>query len=213
MAEVYKEEGERRGGYLVTEANGTRSREAGKLAVGNNLVAGTVLGQISDAKTPVADGENVGDGTAGAVTLGTDAINGAYVVTCTAEAVDGGTFSVVAPNGEALADLTVAVAYVSSHINLTIADGAEDFDVGDIFTIDVIFGEYALHDPDLSDGSQTAVAILYDNVDASTVEQKCVVSVRDCEVNEKELTFKTDMTEVNQASALASLKTVGIIAR
>lgn len=212
MAEVFLSEGVRNGHFIVNESNGTRSREAGRLASGNDLVAGAVLGQITSAVTETA-GTNTGNGVIGEATLGTDAINGLYTLTLTEVAADGGVFSVVAPNGAVLPDLTVAVPYVGSHINLTVADGAVDFVLGDTITVDVIFGEYAEHNPAASDGSQTAVAILYGNVDASVAEQNCVVIVRDCEVNEKELTFKTDMTEVNKANALTNLKTVGIIAR
>ena len=211
MATVF-EEGVRRAHFIVQEANGTRSREAGKLASGNNLVAGAVLGQIASANT-VTNSGNVGNGVVGAVTLGTDAINGVYTLVCTSAVADAGVFSVTAPNGAVLAELTVGVAYESGHINILISDGATDWSVSDSITVDVIFGEYAEHDPAGADGSQTAVAILYDNVDASLAEQSCVVIVRDCEVNEAELAFLTGTTEVEQQTALNALKSVGIIAR
>lgn len=205
-------EGMHAGEFIVSEANGNRSREQGRLATGD-LEAGTVLGQVTTAGTATADGGNTGNGTAGSVTLGSEAINGTYVLTCTAEAGNAGTFSVVTPLGDALDDLTVAVAYLSAHVNLTIADGAEDFDIGDIFTIDVIIGEYAIHNAGASDGTQTAKAILWASVDASSSEQDCTVMVRDCEVNLAELTFKSDITEVQKATALTALKSIGIIAR
>jgi len=207
------EETRHAGEYLVSEANGNRSREAGKLASGNNLVAGAVLGQVTSASDATADGENVGNGTSSAPTLGTAAINGTYILTCTAEAVDAGTFSVATPGGALLADLTVGVAYVSSHINLTISDSTEDFDIGDIFTVDVIIGEYGEFDAGASDGTQTAATILYSGVDASTAEQKCVVTKRDTEVDGGALAWKTGTTEVQKATAIASLATSGIIVR
>jgi hypothetical protein len=205
-------EGLRRAHFIVNEANGTRSREAGKLASGNNLSAGAVLGKITDAVVE-ATGTNTGDGVVGEATIGTDAQNGTYTLVCTAVEADAGTFSVTAPNGQVLADLTVGVAYVSSHINITVADGATDWALTDSITVDVIFGEYAEHNPAGSDGSENAVAVLYDNVDATDAEQNCVVIARDCEVNEGELVFKTDMTEVQKQTAIDNLKTVGIIAR
>lgn len=205
-------EGNHAGGFIVSEANGNRSREQSVLAAGD-LEAGTVLGQVTTAGAATADVGNTGNGTAGAVTLGSEAKNGTYTLTAKTAVADGGVFSVVDPAGVALADLTVAVAYLGSQINLTIADGAVDFIVGDVFTIDVIIGEYAIHDPAAADGTEVAKAILYDGVDASIAEQKCVIVARDCEVNKKELTFKTDMTEVQKATALTALKSVGIIAR
>ena len=198
--------------FLSSESNNTRSREVGKLATGN-LVSGTVLGQVTDASGITAGGGNVGDGVAGAVTVGTEIQNGTYTLTCTAEAVDAGTFSVVAPNGASLPDLTVAVAYVGSHINLTIADGAEDFDVGDTFTIDAIRKEYGIFNAGASDGTQTAVAVLFNQVDASSSEQDCVVVKRDAEVKGHTLTWNSGTTEVQKSTAIVSLANVGIIVR
>jgi hypothetical protein len=67
---------------------------------------------------------------------GTDAIVG-DIFTVLASAADGnsGTFAVLAPDGVALPDATVAVAYATDQINFTINDGATDFAVGDIFTV------------------------------------------------------------------------------
>lgn len=206
-------EGKHDAEFIVSEANNTRSREAARLASGNELEAGAVLGQVTTASDVTAGGTNVGDGTSGACTLGTQAQNGTYTLTCTAESANAGTFSVVAPNGEILADLTVAVAYVSSHINLTIADGTEDFDIGDTFTVDAIFGEYGEFNPAASDGTQTAKAILRSNVDASSAEQECVVYTRDCEVRASDLGWITGITEVQKATAITALTTVGIILR
>lgn len=40
-------EGPRTAGYLISEANGTRSREVVTLLAGNNLPPGTVLGKVT----------------------------------------------------------------------------------------------------------------------------------------------------------------------
>lgn len=207
------EEGKHAGCYIASEGNGDISKDEIKLAISNNLEAGAVLGQITEAKTVTADGGNTGNGTASAVTVGTDVVNGDYVLTCTTAATDGGTFSVATPSGQLLADLTVGVAYTSSHINLTISDGATDFIVGDKFTIDVIVGEYAGFDPVAVDGTQTAVAILFDNTDASTEEQRCVATKRLSTVTIDELSWKTGVTEVQKRAALQSLATKFIIGR
>lgn len=201
------------GEFLVSEANGNRSREQGRLASGNKLQAGSVLGQVTSSSDAAADGGNTGNGTASAPALGTEAVNGTYTLTCTAVVVDGGVFSVATPGGALLADLTVGVAYVSSHINLTLSDGATDFAEDDIFTIDVIIGEYGEFDPATSDGTQTAVAILWAGKDASTVEQDCTAVVRDAEVDGGALVWKDGVTEVQKATAIASLKNKNIIER
>jgi len=210
---LYATEQNHAGEYIVEERSVNFCRESVRLAAGNNLQAGAVLGQIANANTVAADAGNTGDGSASAVTLGPDAINGVYTVTCTAAAANGGTFSVVDPNGNALADLTVGVAYLSSHINLTISDGATDFAAGDAFTVDVVLGEYAELDPAASDGTESAAAILFDAVDASAEEQDAVITSRDTVVNEQELVWPDGITEAQKATALGQLKTKGIIAR
>lgn len=206
-------EGTHAGEYIVSESNGSRSREAGFLASGNDLAACTVLGQVTTASAATAGGTNTGNGTASAPTVGTEAINGTYTLTCTAAATDSGTFSVVTPIGTSLDDLTVAVAYVSSHINLTISDGATDFIVGDTFTVDVIFAEYGEFNAGASDGTEVAAAILYSAVDATSAEQKCVVTKRDSEVRASDLIWKTGTTESQKTTAIASLAAIGIILR
>ena len=87
--------------------------------------------------TATADAENIGDGTVGSLAVIEATVSEIWTLTCTAEAANSGTFSVVGSVSGAKADLTVAVAYDNSQIALTLADGAEDFDIGDIFIIDV----------------------------------------------------------------------------
>lgn len=50
-------------------------------------------------------------------------------------------------------------------------------------------GKYMVITPGASDGSQTAAAVLFDDVDATGADKKAVVLLRDCEVNASELTF------------------------
>lgn len=121
---------------LVIEAGEVVERT---ILTGQDLDRGTLLTKVPTlaAGTATAGGSNVGDGVAGTVTLGDYAELGTYTLTCTAESANAGTFSVLTPSGYFLSDLTVASAYTSQHINLTIADGAEDFDAGDVFTIAV----------------------------------------------------------------------------
>jgi len=131
---------------------------------GQTVVRGEVMqvtGQ-NTAATAVA-GSNVGNGTVSGETALDTASVGTYTLLCTAEVGDAGTFSVQAPDGSFLPDLTVAVAY-SNQIALTIADGAEDFDTGDTFTVLVIAGL----------GKQTSFTtgsvpstVMYEDVDAS----------------------------------------------
>jgi len=104
----------------------------------NYLDATGVLdaGAVALAGVAAADGGNTGDGTASAVTVGTATKEGVYTLTCTDATVSGSEiFGVVDPDGIALANLTVGVAYLTNQFGITISDGAADFIVGDIWTI------------------------------------------------------------------------------
>ena len=199
------------GGFILSEANGNRSRENGILNSGQNCVAGEVLGRIMTAAGEKISG--TGDGAVGAVTIGPAAQVGVCVLTCIAESANAGTFSVVAPDGSALPNLTVAAAYASQHINLTVADGANDWDVGDVIHVTVTGGDYEALDPAATTGEQTACAILYDGVDASSADAACVVVTRDAVVNGGELAWPSGITDANKALATSRLAALGILIR
>lgn len=197
--------------FLLSEAPGFRSREEGTLNSGQDLAAGAVLGRIMTAA-----GEKIvgtGDGTVGAVTVGHAAQVGTYVLRGIAESSNAGTFSVTAPDGTALPNLTVAVAYASSHINLTVADGANDWDIGDLIYVTVTGGDYEALDPAATTGEQTAVAILCYPIDASSADQKCTVIARDAEVAASRLTWPDGISDANKALATSRLAAAGITLR
>lgn len=199
------------GGFILSEANGNRSRENGVLNSGQNCVAGEVLGRIMTAAGAKISG--TGDGTIGSVTIGPAAQVGVYVLTGIAEASNAGTFSVVAPDGSTLPNLTVAAAYASQHISLTVADGANDWDIADVIHVTVTGGDYEALDPAATTGEQTACAILYDGVDASSADAACVVVAREAVVNGGELTWPADISDANKALATSRLAARGILIR
>lgn len=199
------------GGFILSEANRTRSRENGKLNSGQDLAAGTVLGQLKTAAGAKISG--TGDGTIGAVTLGPDAEVGVYVLTGKSESANAGTFSVRTPSGQQLPDLTVAAAYASTHINLTVADGANDWDIGDVIHVTVTGGDYEQLDPTATDGTQHAAGILYAGVDASSADTPCVVIVRDIEANTNEIIWPAGITAAQKAVATNQLNARGIFLR
>ncbi|KVZ18633.1 hypothetical protein WT88_29580 [Burkholderia stagnalis] len=129
------------------------------------LSRGTVLGQVSSLNVETKAGSNAGNGSVGSISLGASPQIGAYVLTAKS-ATD---FGVVDPEGNVLADATVGTAYTSSEINFTITAGATAFAAGDTFTLTVVnaIGTFIESVKTASDGSQTPVAILVDNVDAS----------------------------------------------
>jgi hypothetical protein len=110
------------GGYIISEANGNRSRDNGTLILGQNLAAGTVLGRITAS----------------------------------------GKLTALAPGA--------------------------------------------------ANGSQTAVGVLYEAVNATAADAPCVLSARDCEVNGKELGWGA-ATAAQIATATGQLAAAGIVIR
>lgn len=199
------------GGFILSLANRNRSLENMKLNTPQSLAAGTVLGQLKTAEGAKISG--TGDGTIGAVTLGPDAQVGTYVLTGKTESGNAGTFSVRAPNGDALPDLTVAVAYSTNHIRLTVADGANDWDIGDIIHVTVTGGDVEILDPAATGGDQTVVGILYAGTNATDADVECAVVVRDAEVNQHELVWPDAISDADKAVAVQQLAARGIILR
>lgn len=76
-------------------------------------------------------------------------------------------------------------------------------------------GKYKLADNQTpaSDGSQTAVAVLLRDADASLADANGVILARDAEVKAQVLNYATNTTYENKALIHASLATAGIIVR
>lgn len=92
-----------------------------KFTASTGAVVGTGNGVLTlDASTPVLPGVSAG----------------AYTVTCTATAANGGTFQVKDPANAVLGTVAVGSTF-ESEIKFAIADGATDFGVGDVFTVTV----------------------------------------------------------------------------
>lgn len=193
--------------FLLSEAAGMLSREAVTVeAAGSRvLVPGQVLGRVFTAVVAKVSGTGNGDAAAATVTFGRDAQVGVYTLTCTATGSNVGTFSVVAPDGTALADLTVASAYTSTHINLTIPDGSTDWGSGAVITV-TLTAKVAPYSSGSTNGAQKAIGILAEGVDASSADQAAVMITRLAEVKADALTGAT-------ATALAQLANLNIIAR
>ena len=73
--------------------------------------------------------------------------------------------------------------------------------------------KYAPYAPAASDGTQTAVAVLFEGCDATSADVKRVVTHRDAEVAAALLVYASGMSDANKAAALVSLETRGIIGR
>jgi len=207
-------EGRYTGEFLVSEASGARSRDEILITAGK-LDPGTVLGRVTTGTaTATADSGNTGTGAMGTVTVGASAIPGTYVVEITEAVTSAGKFTVTDPLGNEVGDGNVAVAFTSTHVSFTLADGDPDFAEGDIFTIAVLpSGHYVKLNTGASDGSQTAAAILWGHADASSAPVRAVGITRDAEVNLAELAWPTGFTVTQIATAVGQLEQRGIVAR
>lgn len=203
--------------FMVSEASGTRSRERITVLSGQTLVAGAVLGKVTVGAATVAAfaGNASNTGTIASVTLSAGAKPGAYKVVIIEPAANAGKFTVEDPDGITIGTGTVAVEFAGGGLTFTVADGATDFSAGEGFTITVAAGsgKYRAYDPANTDGSQTAVAVLFDAVDAAAADRPSVAIVRDAEVNASELSWFTDANANQKAAGIAQLAVASIIGR
>lgn len=73
-------------------------------------------------------------------------------------------------------------------------------------------GKYTFVNPAAGTGEQTAVAVLFDNVDATAADVSCVLITRQAEVNDKELNYAA-LTTPQKATVRTQLAAVGILVR
>lgn len=204
--------GPRTAAHVLSEASGSRSREAIVInATAGKLAAGTVLAKITSANaaSATADSGNTGNGTIGTITVANTAITGNYVLTITAEGANAGTFALVDPLGAQVGTGTVGAAFSGGGLSFTLADGTSDWDVDDFITIAVNagLGEWVAYDDDgTNDGRRAATGVLYESVDATESDAHAVAHVRDCELSEAELTGL-------DAAGKADLLALGVIVR
>lgn len=189
-----KTEGVHAGEFLLSEANGSRSREEITITAGvGMLAAGTLIALITAANAAVATAVpgNTGNGVMGSITTASGAITGTYMLTITEAVAAGGKFEVVDPLGSLVGEGSVGAAFTGGGLSFTLADGSTDFAVDDGFTIAVVaaLGEYRPYDDDgTDDGRRAASGILYAPVDATLNDVRVAAVVRDAEVIERLLT-------------------------
>ena len=209
-------EGNRLNDILKWEQENLYSREQVTVLSGEDLVLGAVIGKITrDVPTEGTAGSNTGGGTCTGVTGGKDTRIGTYTLECVAQAENGGTFKVTAPDGTALPDAEVGEAYVNEQLNFTLNDVGTDFAVGDTFTITVSEGSGKVVAIDFAavDGSEDAAGFVIADYDATAGDVEGVAIVRDAVMVAENLVWPDGATEDQKAAALAQLMALGIVAR
>lgn len=201
------------GGFIVSEANGHQSRDTITLTGGAVVLAGTVLGQqtIGATATAAALGTNTGNGTFGAITVGSGVQVGAYTV----EFDDATHFIVSDPGGTEVGHGTTGVAFSAGGLGFTITAGGTAFLPGDSFTVTVAAGsgKYAPLNLTATDGTANPVAILFGKKDVTSADKSALVIARHAEVNGSELIWPTGATNNQIAAGVALLKNRHILVR
>jgi hypothetical protein len=178
------------------------------LLTGENRTRGALLGKQTTSTVPATGtaGTNTGNGTMGSVAVGGTKLQaGTYTVRIVKAATNAGDFVLIAPDGSLVGYGTVAVAFTSTHLNFTVADGATDFAVGDTFTVAVTgSGKFKLSTATATDGSQNPVAVLAEATDASAADKVCNAYFAG-EFDENELTLGSGHTVASVKDALHKL--------
>lgn len=209
--------------FVMKEETHNFSRENVMFSQSQSIVPGQIVGAapvVASETASIIIGTNTGNGVATMANPATSqaAIDGDYLLTCTAAATNAGTFSVQTPDGREIGPLTVGVAF-NKEIKLTIADGSADFIVGDSFVVRVgiVFPDgylFAALNPAATDGTQNAVGIsVYRVVTTPGSTVKSPIVVRNALVAGKSLTWPAGITAAQQAEATQQLRRLGIIIR
>ena len=181
------------------------------IANGGTMTSGdsyTVV--VSAGGTPVLVG--TGSGTVSSFSLGKLAQNGTYRVRLQATSATA-QFSVEGPNG-VVGMGNVATAFVSDHVNFTLANGGT-MTLGDYFNIIVANGTgYAsLYDPLATDGTQVPYGVITHAADASSTTAAVNAFVRLGEVKRDVLTWKSTVTAAQKLSAYKQMLANNVVAR
>lgn len=204
------------GAFILSEANGFRSREQRTVLSGQTLKAGHVVGKAHGSATATAFAGNAGsEGAMGSVTVGAGAIAGTYKLVIIEPATNAGAFTVEDPNGVLVGTGHVAAAFTGGGLSFTLADGGTDYTSGEGFNIVVAAGTGKVKEfnPANTDGSEVPTGIMFRAVDASAADAQGVSLERSCEVTSDMLVWYSGADSGGKAAALAILATLGIIGR
>jgi hypothetical protein len=206
---IITDTGQRTSGYIVSEANGYRSRGTGVIAAsGADILPGAVLGRVtSGAATATAQDGNTGNATSSAVTTGANVQPGVYKV----EFIAATQFLVIAPDGSIVGDGATGSAFsTGGHLTFTITAGATPMVAGDGFNITVAAGSgnYVPYSASATNGAATVAGILYGPTVPDGESELRTITLRDTEVSHAELVYTGTKSVV-----VAGLAAIGIISR
>lgn len=216
------------GGFIVSLANGHQSIDQVLLTEGFGRVeAGTVLADAASTYTAAgtATTGNTGNGTMSDAVAQAPALAGTYVVTFTSKKE----FLVVNPSGASVPaqggtiDLdgagvvdspgVVGTVFNSQGIGFLITAGTKAFVSGDSFTIAVTETGGGWTPFNSTSTDVTAYGLLYRLTDTTNGSATAAAVVRNAEVNGSELVWDSSLTAAQQNTAIAALKSQGVVSR
>lgn len=171
------------------------------------LVRGTVLGLV-EAGALSQGFVGTGNGVLSGLAAGPAVKVGAYKARLITVVTNGGRFAVEDPDGLVIGEAVVGTAFVDAQIGFTIADGATDFVLGDVFTLTVAAGSKKAVKVDSSalDGRDNPFAILAEDVAANPGADVTHVPVYfSGQFNEEALVFGGTDTIATHRAALRNL--------
>lgn len=158
---------------IAADEGNTGDGAAGEIVRGMNAIVGAYLLECILATYAVGEGAiaavqgNTGNGAPGELTVGDLAQIGVYTLECIEAVENKGTFAVYAPDGSRLQDLIATTAYDNGHFAVTIAEGDQDFIVGDSFTVTIAAGAgtqvFSVLDPNGVRLKDLTIGAAYDN--------------------------------------------------
>jgi hypothetical protein len=214
------------GAFIVSESEGPyHTREAVVISISQTILPGTVLGRDAVAanvtSSAAADAGNSGNGvfTLDVTTPVLDgAKNGKYRIVNDLVAANGGEFQVFDPSGAEIGRVAVGATF-ANQIKFAIADGSNDFAIGDAFTVTVGIeqSDYQYGALDLTKAGDWAnvagIAVYGVTTDGSNTAKISAIVRGPCEVRAADLTWPGGITDPQKAEGIRQLEKLGIICR
>lgn len=210
-------EGRHPGEFVMTEANGSRSRESLKIAAEQTIEANAILAKRAVIADVVAT-PSAADGNTGNATIAMDA-------TATTNKVKDGRYKGIAvtattvrwedPDGKEVGTSTHGALFAKGGIRFTITAGGNANVAGDEFYVDVAADvedfEHIAYDPD--DGLPIAGIAIYPATTGAAETTRIAAIVRDAEANGHCIAWPAGITDAQKANAVQELADRGIIVR
>ncbi len=222
-------EGRHAAEFILSEANGNRSRDNLKIGASQTILAGSVLGKNAapglEAASDAKSGGNTGNGTF-VLDNTTPVLRRAKVGTYTARFITTTSIRLEGPDGAVLGDTTIGgstgnSATINEQIKAVVTQGSTPFAAGDGFDVEVTVSDEVGGEPEYgalnlaaTDGLAEAAAIaIYEAKTESGESTEIAGITRDCTVNGKCLAWPAGITAVQKAAAISQLAARGIIVR